>query len=77
MKIGIYSNPNKDEKGELFAEICEIAKKNGVAAEKYASDGKYDLLYQSAATERYFASLGSARTREYLFSALTKVRSDF
>lgn len=44
MKLGIYSNPNKDEKGELFAAISDIASKNDVEAERYAADGKYDFV---------------------------------
>lgn len=44
MKIGIYSNPHKDEKCKLFAEISEIAEKNGVSAEKYSIGGKYDFV---------------------------------
>ena len=44
MKIGIYSNPNKDEKGEVFAAICDAAQKNGVTAERYSADEKYDFV---------------------------------
>lgn len=44
MRIGVYSNPQKDPDGRVEAVIYETAKHNGVSAETYDSTQRYDFV---------------------------------
>ncbi len=44
MKIGIYSNPQKDPDGALRDNIRAIAEDHGVSSEQYSANGKYDFV---------------------------------
>lgn len=44
MKIGVYSNPNKDPDNSVRDCVFAAAKANGVSAEQYASGEKYDFI---------------------------------
>ncbi len=44
MKIGVYSNPQKDPSGEVRDEILDIAARLGVSCQPFDDSGIYDLV---------------------------------
>ncbi len=43
MKIGIYSNSNKDPDGKVYDAVKSTAAENGIAAADYSPDGQFDF----------------------------------
>lgn len=44
MKLGVYSNPNKDINYSVRDRVLEIAKKNNIDSELFSFDGKYNFI---------------------------------
>lgn len=44
MKIGVYYNPQKDSNGKVRDSVFKAAHDNGIAAEPYAPDGRYNFV---------------------------------